>query len=248
MSLSPQSLCTQSHNSSSRHGARKRRAVLTLLSLAGVIGAAACGGTDAVDTTTPVPTTIVAVAATDSQRAAVTTTLPSPIAVRVRDQNGNALPAAAVAWTVLSGGGAVSLGVSATDANGEAATVWTLGRTASTQTVTATLISGVSDTIVAIGTAGPAAAFALVDGDNQTLAVGQTSAPLRVRVLDQYGNVVPSLAVSWTTTGGTLSAAQSTTNATGIASITLQVASGPQVVTARIANGATLTFNLRGQP
>jgi adhesin/invasin len=213
-----------------------------------MVGVSACGGGDSVVSNTPVATTIVALPATDSQRAAVTTTLASPIGARVRDQSGALLAGAPVAWAVLSGGGSVSLGISLSDANGEAATVWTLGRTAGTQTVTATLVSGVSDTIVAIGTAGAVAAFALVDGDNQTLTVGQTSAPLRVRALDQYGNVVPSLAVSWTTTGGSLSAAQTTTGTNGVASVTLQVASGAQVVTARLANGSTLTFNLRGQP
>ncbi|BAH39152.1 MAG TPA: hypothetical protein DGD08_09610 [Gemmatimonas aurantiaca] len=212
-----------------------------------MVGVSACGSSESVASNGPVATTIVATPATDSQRAGVTTTLASPIGALVRDQNGALLEGAPVAWAVLSGGGSVSLGISASAANGEAATVWTLGRTAGVQRVTATLVSGVSDTIIAIGTAGAAAVFALVDGDNQTVTVGQTSAPLQVRALDQYGNVVPSLAVTWSTTAGTLSALQNTTGTNGVASVTLQPAMGAQVVTARLATGASLTFNVRGQ-
>jgi len=226
----------------------RHRAMLSVLTIVGVAGVAACNASDPVDTSTPTASTLEVVAATDSQRATVTTSLPSAIAVRVKDQNGNLLPSAPVAWAVISGGGSVSLGISGTDANGEAATVWTLGRSAGVQMVTATLITGVADTVIAIGVAGPAASFALLAGDNQTLPVGQTSAPLRVRALDQYNNVVPGISVTWSTTGGTLSATDSATDAAGVASVTLQPAAGPQVVTARLSNGATLTFNLRGEP
>lgn len=232
--------------SSGRSRAVRRRAGLLGAGIGVAMLAGACNSSDSTGAVGPAATTIRTVAGTDSQSAPVGTTLASPIGVKVFDQNGNPMLDAAVSWAVLTGGGSLSLSLSATDATGEAATVWTLGKGGGVQKVTATIVNGVVDTIVAIGTAGPVAAFALLDGDNQTLAAGATSAALRVRAFDQYGNAVPSATVTWSTTAGTLSTLQSTTDANGVASVTLQVAVGPQTVTARLSSGASLTFNLRG--
>lgn len=231
---------------SGRSRAAGRRAGLLCAGVGAAVLASACHTAESTGTIIPTATVMEIVAGTDSQSAPVGTTLAKPIGVKVFDQNGNPMVNSPVSWAVLTGGGSLSLTLSGTDATGETTTIWTLGKRVGVQMVTATMISGAIDTLVAFGTAGPAAAFALLDGDNQTLAAGATSAALRVRAFDQYGNAVPSATVTWSTTAGTLSALQSTTDVSGVASVTLQVAVGSQTVTARLSNGASLTFNLRG--
>ncbi len=207
---------------------------------------AGCGNVVESGSPLRVPTALAIVAATDSQRGQVGQSLTSSLAVRVFDQSGNPLPGAGVSWTVLSGGGSVNPGMSISDASGEATTGWTLGRGAGVQTVSATLVNGVVDTLTAVAEPGLVATFALLDGDNQSLPAGQLSAPLRVRATDRFNNVVPSVMVSWSTTGGTLSQTQSVTDSSGAASAIVRLAVGSQVVTARLVTGASLTFTLTG--
>lgn len=227
------------------HGSHRRLMALPAgIAMAVAIGA--CNPADSTATEILVPISLKIVVSSDSQQAQVGTGLAKAIAVRVFDQDSNPLPNAPVSWAVIKGGGSVSPAISGADPTGMASTAWTLGTSAGVQLVTATIGNGVVDTLVATATAGPASVFALLDGDNQTLATGASSAALRVRVFDKYGNAVPAVAVTWSTTAGVLDAGQSTTDASGIASVTLRVAAGMQVVTARLATGASLTFMLRG--
>ena len=68
--------------------------------------------------------------------------LPAPLVVVVRDQFGNATPAAAVSWTALTGGGSVSGSGSWTDGTGHARGQFTLGPDTGTQTARAALQTG----------------------------------------------------------------------------------------------------------
>lgn len=64
-------------------------------------------------------------------------TLVTPLTVVVTDANGTPVSGAQVNWLIASGGGSVSPTTSTTDANGRASTIFTLGSTVGTQTVSA---------------------------------------------------------------------------------------------------------------
>ncbi len=64
-------------------------------------------------------------------------TLPQRLMVRVSDRYGNAVPGAAVAWTVTAGGGSVAAVSAATDSTGRAQAIWTLGASGGAQGVQA---------------------------------------------------------------------------------------------------------------
>jgi hypothetical protein len=73
--------------------------------------------------------------------------LPSYLTIQVLDEEGHPRAGVPVTWTVTSGGGELSQVVSTTDVYGRAIAAWTLGNTAGTQTVTAS-IAGVSTPVV----------------------------------------------------------------------------------------------------
>jgi len=84
--------------------------------------------------------------------------------------------------------------------------------------------------------------------NDQTGTVGAALAkPLSVKVVDQNGNAISGATVTWVVpnNGGTLGGVTSTTDATGIATMTWTLPSVPgrYSVTASIANGQGLTFN-----
>lgn len=222
-------------------------AQLVLMSLFGGLVLAGCQKSSTITDTEPVASRVVVVESSDNQTAQVGASLALPIKARVLDAQGQPVGNVAVSWVVLSGGGKASLSASASDANGEATTVWTLGQKTGSQTMTAAIFTGAMDTVTAVALAGPVASFAMLDGDNQTLPTGTVSQPLRVQAYDQFGNLVSGATVTWSTTGGILSASQSQTDINGQTSVTLKVAAGDQTVTARLSNGASLAFSLRGR-
>lgn len=90
-------------------------------------------------------------------------------------------------------------------------------------------------------------AISVSSGNNQTVAPSTAAAlPLKVKVVDQRGATMSGQSVAWTvTTGtGTLSAATSTTDASGIAQITYTAgaAAGAVAVSAKIGTTLTAAF------
>jgi uncharacterized repeat protein (TIGR01451 family) len=80
-----------------------------------------------------------------------------------------------------------------------------------------------------------ATTLAIVSGDGQVLTPGTASAPMEVE-LTSGGSPLAGQTIAWTTTGGTLDAATSTTDANGKASTTVTIsASGAVTVTADFA-------------
>ena len=94
----------------------------------------------------------ISVSSGDRQTGAAGRPLAQPIVVRVSDQNGFAIPNALVNWTVLFGGGSVSAASSQTDVNGNASITWTMGPTASVDSLRASLVTGASVIITATAT------------------------------------------------------------------------------------------------
>jgi hypothetical protein len=99
---------------------------------------------------------LISVNAGNNQNATAGTVVAVPPSAKVTDANGNVVSGAGVTFTVASGGGSITGGAATTNASG-IATVgsWTLGATAGTNTLTASLngVAGQSVTFTATGTA-----------------------------------------------------------------------------------------------
>src|SRR5262249_25966767 len=126
-----------------------------------------------------------------NQVATVATAIASPLTVIVKDAFNNVVSSATVTFTVTKGGGTLSGAVLGTNANGIATLGgWTLGNTAGSNPISASvgLVAPVS--IGAMGTAGSATQIVLNAGDTQSATVNTTvaNAP-SVVAKDQFGNV-----------------------------------------------------------
>lgn len=220
-----------------------------VLALLGAAVALTACSKDSNNTAPLVASSITSDVTTNGQSAAVGTALAQPIAVHVMDQNGGVVAGATVTWTVLNGAGTTSAATSTTDATGTATVVWTLDTIARVDSMTASIQSGTSTTVFATGTAGAATTAMKVSGDSQTVVSDSTSAPLAVKVVDRYGNPVAGVPVAWVVTGGgALSAASTTTDATGMAKVTLTLGAtpGPYTIVATAGLLTAITFNLTG--
>jgi adhesin/invasin len=182
----------------------------------------------------------------NNQTAAPGTTLPTDLVVQVVDTAGNPVVAAAVTWVVTAGGGTLSPTTGTTDADGRAATKWTLGATVGTNTAQA-IVSGVGQAeFTATAAAGTASEIRVVSGNNQTgQAGGSLAAPLVVQVLDDGGNPVGGVAVTWTVAsgGGSVSPASAATGADGQASTAWTL--GPSIGTQRVQASAPGAASVR---
>lgn len=158
----------------------------------------------------------------DNQDATVGTAVAVDPAVRITDVHGNAVPNVSVTFAIASGGGSVGGAAQSTDADG-VATVgsWTLGTTAGANTLTATA-AGIVATFTATGTADVPDDIIIDDGDGQTAPAG-TDVPVApsVRVVDQYGNGVAGITVTFTVTagGGSVTGEEQVTGADGVATV-----------------------------
>jgi hypothetical protein len=211
---------------------------------------AACdggGGTDG-----PTPTSAVAASAT-TQTALVGTAVAQAPAVRVTDQDGQAMAGVAVTFVVSAGGGSLASGAATTNTNGVAtAGTWTLGTTPGQNTVTATVGSLAPVQFVATAQPPSPATITATSAVTQT-ALGGTPVPQAptVRVNDQSGQPLAGVQVTFAVTagGGSLGTTTATTNASGQAtSISWTLgAPGNNTVTATVAGLAPVTFSATAQ-
>jgi hypothetical protein len=149
----------------------------------------------------------------------------------VLDANGNRLTNTPVNFSTDAG--TLSATLATTDAKGEAAVQLTTNRDA---TVTARV--GTKSTTLRITVNGPA--NVTLSGSSSTVPSSGGTITLRAVVLDVAGNRLPNAQVNFSTTSGTLSATQVTTDGNGEAQVTLTT-SAAATVTAR-AGTATATF------
>lgn len=165
------------------------------LVLAGVVsGLTACGGDD---DPIPVPEPAsLAAAGGGAQTATVGELLGSALSVLVLDDSGQPFAGASVQWSVASGGGSVAPSTSQTGADGRATTQWTLGGTAGTQRVTAT-VTGLSPVeFTATAEAGAPDAVVVTPATPTLEALGAT-AQLTATVRDAFGNDLAGVSVDW---------------------------------------------------
>ena len=183
------------------------------------------GATSAAFNSLPGGAAAILVAAGAGQSAPASTVLPSPITVAVQDLGGTPVAGVAVAFAVVSGGGTVSVTNAVTDAGGFATTVWTLGATAGTQSISATStgLAGSPLTINATATVTlPHFTFTTSPAVSQTAGVA-LSPNVVVQARDATNALIPgftgavSMAIGTNPGGGTLSGTVSVNAVGGIA-------------------------------
>ena len=197
-----------------------------------------------------VPTTVV-VDSGNAQLGPVTSALPLPLIIHVLNVDGRPVAGARVTFVPDAGAGVVVAPVAQSDGAGRVvAGPWTLGGTAGLQYLTAQVDGGPSARIVARGTAGPAAALAVVSGESQSGFVGQpTSLAPVVRVTDANGNPVTGASVAFVPgpNSGTVAVPAATTDLTGSASPALWTMGptiGTQVLLATVPGTAVAPITI----
>jgi len=190
--------------------------------------------------------TMVSPGTTDHQRGTVGQPLATDLEVLVTEE-GSPKIGVAVNWSTTDGG---IVGHGPSDAQGHATATWTLSTRVGQQHAAASVSGGNVIGFLADGDNDVAADLIHSggnDGDNQS---GETNSVLsnrlRVLVVDQYGNGVDGVQVSWSVlsepgTGTTLSPSQSTSDQIGEASteVTLGNPAGQVVVRAMATIGAS---------
>ena len=181
----------------------------------------------------------------------------NPLVVEVLDQNSAALSGITVNFSV-SPSGTLSSTSPTTDTNGQASTTLTLGGTAESYTVTAS-VSGITPvTFTATATDNNsgnnnnnnntpvATTLQIVSGNNQSAEINQQLAnSLVVKVLDQNSAALSGITVDFSVSpGGTLSSTSPTTDTNGQAStqLTLGSTTGSYTVTASVSGITPVTF------
>ena len=172
-------------------------------------------------------------------------TLPAPLSVRVMDALSNPVQFVTVTWTVTDGGGSVNPTSIQTDANGLATTSWTLGTittpTDSTQSVRATAAGTPVNFIATTRPDAVSAAQMQVIAPSPVVVSATANATVAVTARDQYGNVVPNLAVllSASGSGNVIDQPTTTTNANGVTTgLFGSTVAGNHTITATVAGVA----------
>ena len=145
----------------------------------------------------PRPASLALVSGAD-QEAEVTSSLTTPLAVRVVDSRNRAVPGTLVRWSVTNGGGSLSADSVPSDAAGRSQVSWVLGEEAGEQTVTASVQGITAFTFRATALPGPLVRISPQAPSDQSAEVG-TAVPQApaVRAEDSFGNAIPGVAVAF---------------------------------------------------
>lgn len=232
------------------NGRLRPHRVLAMLSLAVM----ACGGGDETGPEPIGPPVTLAASAGNAQTATAGQTLLAPIAAKVSDAAGRGVPNIPVSFAVVAGDGEVLTTSGRTNGAGVITATWRVGVVAGSQqrviaTLLDTLTGALLDTALftATVTAGAPATIGIVSGSFQIGGVGQSlPEPLRVLILDQFGNGVAGATVTWAVVSGDATLANATTaaNAQGFATntVTLGQAEGDVQIRATVTGLPPVTF------
>jgi hypothetical protein len=160
--------------------------------------------------------------------------------VRVLAQNGDPLSGQVVSWTLASGAtGTLAASTSTTDGSGQASMDFTAGTIAGSVDVGATVASTISVVFSHTVVAGAPNMLAKFAGDGAAGVAG-SGIQMVARVTDSYGNAVSGVTVNWAigASGGTVSATTSTSDAAGLARVTLTLGTTPGVYTVSATSGS----------
>lgn len=171
--------------------------------------------------------------------------LPAALAVEITDASGNLLPNTDVTWELLSAGAATLSQTSArTDNQGRASTRVTLGQQPGL--VQVRVRAGTGSATFSLTSNLNATRFDQVTGNNQIVATGQNFTPLSLRILDSQNRPVPGAVITFQVlSGSATSPASATTDASGVATVTVAAGQTPGPVVVRATLGSlTQDFNL----
>ena len=203
--------------------------VLLLVAIAG------CGGDGETKVEEPVPTTV---EITPGSAMLTFIDATQGFTAVVRDQNGKAMPNAAVSWS------SSDASVFAVSGSGSTATVTAAGNGAGTLTATSGQASGTA----AVTVEQRATRMEIVSGDGQEgLSEQLLPEPLVVRLEDQGGTAAAGIAVTFTPASGsgTVSESTVTTDADGMASTEWTLGTARNQTVAVASGGATAEFTAR---
>jgi Big-like domain-containing protein/leishmanolysin len=206
-----------------------------------------------------VPAQLVKVAG-DQQVDTASGTLPTAVVVQVNDSFAHAIAGVDVAFTVTQGGGSVAPALASSDAQGHAATVWTLGSGTGTNAISVAVVgAGITGNpasfaavAVAPGSVSSVAAFA---GDGQTGLTGfAVNQPPAVVLRDGAGAPIAGKGVTFTVSqgGGSIQGGSAVTDAEGVAQVgSWSLTFGANALTATVQNagmvlGNPVTFTATG--
>lgn len=168
------------------------------------------------DAAAPAPVAGIVVVQGADQSAQVGKVLPTPVILRAVDSTGNGIEGRTLTLQIGSGGGAVTPTSAESDASGEVIATWTLGPSATTQSLIATA-PGLEPVIVAATGLVPTQVV-IAQGNNQTARAG-VALPVSIVVRVLGANNVPMVgipvAVQVTAGGGSFTPQTAATNATG---------------------------------
>ena len=175
--------------------------------------------------------------------------LPLALAARITDPFGNVLSGTPVTWEVVTPNTLFLEGtVAIADQNGLVSTRVRLGSVPGTHQIR--LKAGTQEVLFDVIIESLVGGITIVSGNNQTGVVinAPFPAPLTVRVTDLTGGAVSGQLVSWAISSGSaqVSAATSTTNAAGNASINVVAGNVPGTITvsATVTGQPPVTFTL----
>ena len=196
------------------------------------------------------PTHIVVVSG-NKQVGALQTPYPLPLVVQVDDVSNNGVVGQAVTFTAPANGGTFSPATVVTDSKGRAQSFYTSGTKGGAISLTITsgsLHQGMSETVQP----GPATGMTVVSGSAQKAAAGTTlAAKLVAKVVDQYGNGIPGVTVTFSDggVGGSFATSPATTDSLGKATVAYTLPPTPQVVhiTASASGLASVNFTETAQ-
>ncbi len=170
----------------------------------------------------------------NSQKAAVNSTLPNPLKVKVKDASGNGVSGVTVTFSDGGVGGTLSSTTATTDSSGIAGVSYTTGTKAAAVSITASVAGLTPVVFKETVLAGPAAVLNIYAGNNQTVQAGAaTPKMLQVIVSDQYGNPTPKISVTYSDggEGGSFSPNPAVTTSKGIAGSRYTAPAEPGTVT-----------------
>ncbi len=189
------------------------------------------------------PPAVISVVSGDQQSAQVTTPLPNPIVLRVRDAAGLSVQGATVALVLDGAGGSITPTSLVTDTTGSSTFRWTLGTVAWPATVTAKSGDAPTAFLIAFGSPGPASAIRARSTGPALWPTGLAVSPRpAVGVVDVHGNNVPGVAVAFDVIagGGSVTGPNQTTDSEATARVgswTLGPTPGENVLRARASVG-----------
>jgi hypothetical protein len=162
----------------------------------------------------PGPAAAVRPASGDRQTGAVGQPLPQAVVLRATDLHGN--PVAGVVLRVLPAAGRSDASEVTTDSTGRAKVIWTLGRTAGLQRLTARLQGDTAQTeITAVARSGKAVKLAFVSPPESGKPGRALPKPLVVEVTDSYGNPVAGQTIVFKASSGSVTPTRGLSDASG---------------------------------